>query len=172
MGLKKEKAYAYLDLVAVSIAADIVSLTGENRVLAYFGLKKINKKPSIGIYALFKSAGIKENEDPKSKLLFEREINVNDLVFLLGPRINAAGRIESATDSVRLLISNNFDYAEKLGKQIDELNLTRRDLDSNITQEANEMIDGNMAANNKKTTVVFKESWHKGVIGIVASRLS
>jgi len=171
MGLKKEKAYSYLDLVAVSIAADIVSLTGENRVLAYFGLKKINRKPSIGIYALFKSAGLKENEDPKSKLLFEREININDLVFVLGPRINAAGRIESATDSVRLLISNNFDYAEKLGKQIDELNLTRRDLDSNITQEANEMIDGNIAANNKKTTVVFKESWHKGVIGIVASRL-
>jgi len=171
MGLKKEKAYAYLDLVAVSIAADIVSLTGENRVLAYFGLKKINRKPSIGIYALFKSAGLKENEDPKSKLLFEREININDLVFVLGPRINAAGRIESATDSVRLLISNNFDYAEKLGKQIDELNLTRRDLDSNITQEANEMIDGNIAANNKKTTVVFKETWHKGVIGIVASRL-
>ncbi|MCB2201186.1 single-stranded-DNA-specific exonuclease RecJ [bacterium] len=171
MGLKKEKAYSYLDLVAVSIAADIVSLTGENRVLAYFGLKKINRKPSIGIYALFKSAGLKENEDPKSKLLFEREININDLVFVLGPRINAAGRIESATDSVRLLISNNFDYAEKLGKQIDELNLTRRDLDSNITQEANEMIDGNIADSSKKTTVVFKESWHKGVIGIVASRL-
>jgi single-stranded-DNA-specific exonuclease len=171
MGLKKEKAYSYLDLVAVSIAADIVSLTGENRVLAYYGLKKINRKPSIGIYALFKSAGLKENEDPKSKLLFEREININDLVFVLGPRINAAGRIESATDSVRLLISNNFDYAEKLGKQIDELNLTRRDLDSNITQEANEMIDGNIADNIKKTTVVFKETWHKGVIGIVASRL-
>lgn len=171
MGIKKEKAYAYLDLVAVSIAADIVSLTGENRVLAYFGLKKINRKPSIGIYALFRSAGLKENEDPKSKVLFEREININDLVFMLGPRINAAGRIESATDSVRLLISNNFEYAEKLGKQIDELNLTRRGLDSNITQEANDMIDGNIAANNKKTTVVFKESWHKGVIGIVASRL-
>ena len=171
MGLKKEKAYAYLDLVAVSIAADIVSLTGENRVLAHFGLKKINQKPSIGIYSLLKSAGIKENENPKSKLLFEREINVNDLVFMLGPRINAAGRIESATDSVRLLISNNFDYAEKLGKQIDELNLTRRDLDSNITKEANEMIDGNIADNDKKTTVVFKETWHKGVIGIVASRL-
>ncbi len=171
MGLKKEKAYAFLDLVAVSIAADIVSITGENRVLAYFGLKKINRKPSIGIYELFKSAGLKENADPKSKLLFEREININDLVFVLGPRINAAGRIESATDSVRLLISNNFEYAEKLGKQIDELNLTRRDLDSNITQEANDMIDGNIAANNKKTTVVFKESWHKGVIGIVASRL-
>jgi len=171
LGLKKEKAYAYLDLVAVSIAADIVSITGENRVLTYFGLKKINRKPSIGIYSLLKSAGIKEIEDPKSKLLFEREINVNDLVFLLGPRINAAGRIESATDSVRLLISNNFDYAEKLGRQIDELNLTRRDLDSNITQEANDMIDGNIADSGKKTTVVFKETWHKGVIGIVASRL-
>ncbi len=170
-GIDKKIAYSYLDLVAVSVAADIVSITGENRVLTYFGMKKINTNPCIGIHSLFKSAGVKENTDPTSKLLFEREINVNDLVFLLGPRINAAGRIEDATDSVRLLISNNVEYAEKLGKQIDELNLTRRDLDSNITKEAVSMIDNNIAANNKKAIVVFKESWHKGVIGIVASRL-
>ncbi len=170
-GIDKEIAYSYLDLVAVSVAADIVSITGENRVLTYFGLKKINTNPCIGISSLLKSAGVKENTNPASKLLFEREINVNDLVFLLGPRINAAGRIEDATDSVRLLISNNVEYAEKLGKQIDELNLTRRDLDSNITQEAVSMINNNITANNKKAIVVFKESWHKGVIGIVASRL-
>ncbi len=169
-GIGKEIAYDYLDLVAVSIAADIVSITGENRVLAYFGLKKINTNPSIGIYSLLKSAGIKENNDPNNELLWEREININDLVFLLGPRINAAGRIESATDSVRLLISNNIEYAEKLGRQIDDLNLTRRDLDSHITQEAVNMIN-NITVNNKKTTVIYKESWHKGVIGIVASRL-
>jgi len=170
-GIDKKIAYSYLDLVAVSVAADIVSITGENRVLTYFGMKKINTNPCIGIHSLFKSAGVKENADPTSKLLFEYEINVNDLVFLLGPRINAAGRIKDATDSVRLLISNNVEYAEKLGKQIDELNLTRRDLDSNITKEAVSMIDNNIAANNKKAIVVFKESWHKGVIGIVASRL-
>lgn len=170
-GIDKEVAYSYLDLVAVSVAADIVSITGENRVLTYFGMKKLNTNPCIGIHSLLKSAGVKENTDPTSKLLFEREINVNDLVFLLGPRINAAGRIEDATDSVRLLISNNVEYAEKLGKQIDELNLTRRDLDSNITKEAVSMIDNNIAANNKKAIVVFKETWHKGVIGIVASRL-
>lgn len=170
-GIDKEIAYSYLDLVAVSVAADIVSITGENRVLTYFGLKKINTNPCIGISSLLKSAGVKENTNPANKLLFEREINVNDLVFLLGPRINAAGRIEDATDSVRLLISNNVEYAEKLGKQIDELNLTRRDLDSNITQEAVSMINNNITANNKKAIVVFKESWHKGVIGIVASRI-
>jgi len=170
-GIDKEVAYSYLDLVAVSVAADIVSITGENRILTYFGLKKINTDACIGILSLLKSAGVKENFNPTSKLLFEREINVNDLVFLLGPRINAAGRIEDATDSVRLLISNNVEYAEKLGKQIDELNLTRRDLDSNITQEAVSMIDNNTTTNNKKAIVVYKESWHKGVIGIVASRL-
>ncbi|RLD32270.1 MAG: single-stranded-DNA-specific exonuclease RecJ [Bacteroidetes bacterium] len=169
-GIGKEIAYEYLDLVAVSIAADIVAITGENRVLAYYGLKKINTNPSIGIYALLKSAGIKENTNPASKLLWEREINVNDLVFLLGPRINAAGRIESATDSVRLLISNNMEYADKLGRQIDDLNLTRRDLDSHITHEAVNMIK-DISVNNKKATIVYKESWHKGVIGIVASRL-
>ena len=170
-GIDKEIAYSYLDLVAVSVAADIVSITGENRILTYFGLKKINTDPCIGILSLLKSAGVKENFNPTSNLLFEREINVNDLVFLLGPRINAAGRIEDATDSVRLLISNNVEYAEKLGKQIDELNLTRRDLDSNITQEAVGMIDNNTTTNSKKAIVVYKESWHKGVIGIVASRL-
>jgi single-stranded-DNA-specific exonuclease len=170
IGTDKEKAFDYLDLVAVSIAADIVSITGENRILSYYGLKKLNTNPSIGIYSLLLSAGLKENEDPSANLRFERELNVNDLVFMLGPRINAAGRIESATDSVRLLISNKLEYAEKLGRQIDDLNLTRRDLDSTITQEAVSIIN-NEGINTKKATIVYKESWHKGVIGIVASRL-
>ncbi len=167
--LPLERVYAGLDLVAVSIAADIVPIVGENRVMAYYGLKEINDNPSIGIYALLKSAGLEE--DLKSDFFFERELNINDLVFLLGPRINAAGRIESATDSVRLLISNNPDYAEKLGQQINELNDTRRDLDTNITQEAIGMLHNLSRFEGKKTTVVYKEDWHKGVIGIVASRL-
>ena len=92
------------------------------------------------------------------------------MVFVLGPRINAAGRIEDATDSVKLLISNNDEYAIKLGTQINELNATRRDLDSNITAEAVGMLTDNVVLNKKKTTVVYRDSWHKGVIGIVASR--
>jgi single-stranded-DNA-specific exonuclease len=170
IGTGKETAHDYLDLVAVSIAADIVSITGENRILTYYGLKKLNTNPSIGIYSLLISAGVKENKDPAGELRFDREINVNDLVFMLGPRINAAGRIESATESVRLLISSKLEYAEKLGRQIDDLNLTRRDLDSHITQEAVNIIN-NEGINSKKATIVYKESWHKGVIGIVASRL-
>lgn len=163
------KVFSGLDLVAISIAADIVPIIGENRVLAYYGLKQINENPRIGICSLLKSAGLEE--DLKSEFFFDRELGINDLVFLLGPRINAAGRIESATDSVRLLISNNEEYAEKLGQQIDHLNDTRRDLDATITQEAIDMLSNMPRFEGKKTTVVYKEDWHKGVIGIVASRL-
>ena len=102
---------------------------------------------------------------------FDREISITDLVFLVGPRINAAGRIEHATDSVKLLISKEKEYAEKLGGLINEMNLTRRDLDSTITNEAIEQLKANDDLETKKTTVVYREDWHKGVIGIVASRL-
>ena len=171
MKIPEEKVFSGIDLVAISNAADIVPLTGENRVLTYFGLKKLNKDPRIGINSILKSVGMNKKEEAVDGLIYNREILVNDLVFLLGPRINAAGRIESATDSVRLLISNNESYAEKLGAAINELNTTRRDLDSNITREAIEMLQDPSADSNKKTTVVYNENWHKGVIGIVASRL-
>lgn len=167
--IPEEKVFELIDLVAVSIAADIVPMVGENRVLAYYGLKKINSNPRSGICSIFKSAGILPVKD--SKYYFNKEITVNELVFSLGPRINAAGRIQDATDSVRLLISTNTEYAEKLGAQIDQLNSTRRDLDTNITKEAIEQIEHNLINNNKKTTVVYNPEWHKGVIGIVASRL-
>ncbi len=160
-----------VDLVAVSIAADIVPITGENRVLAYYGLKRLNKNPRPGILTLLKSAGVKENTDPDSDNYFEKEITISDLVFLLGPRINAAGRIESATDSVKLLISKDLDYAEKLGVQINNMNSYRRDLDRDITKEAIERISSSEELLKKKTTVLFNPDWHKGVIGIVASRL-
>lgn len=170
-GMKKERAFASLDLVAISIAADIVPISGENRILAYYGLKQLNKNPRVGVQSLLKSAGVDEQNNFGIEGFFTREITISDIVFLLGPRINAAGRIESATDSVKLLISNNLVYAEKLGKQINELNTTRRDLDTNITQEAIEILNTEIIVNNMKSTVVYREHWHKGVIGIVASRL-
>ncbi|MBU3927278.1 MAG: single-stranded-DNA-specific exonuclease RecJ [Bacteroidetes bacterium] len=170
-GISKERSFACLDLVAISIAADIVPIIGENRILAYYGLKQLNKNPRVGIQSLLKSAGVDEQNNFDNEGFFNREITISDIVFLLGPRINAAGRIESATDSVKLLISNNMDYAEKLGKQINELNTTRRDLDTNITQEAMEILNSDIIKFQKKSTVVYSEHWHKGVIGIVASRL-
>ena len=170
-GISKERSFACLDLVAISIAADIVPIIGENRILAYYGLKQLNKNPRVGIQSLLKSAGVDEQNNFEIEGFFDREITISDIVFLLGPRINAAGRIESATDSVKLLISNNMVYAEKLGKQINELNTTRRDLDTNITQEAIEILHSDIIKNQRKSTVVYREHWHKGVIGIVASRL-
>lgn len=169
--LSVEKIYTCLDLVAISIAADVVSMEGENRILSYYGLQNLNKKPRIGVMSLLKSAGVDKKTSLGSEFYFKRRITISDLVFLLGPRINAAGRIDSATDSVRLLISNNTDYAFKLGKQINSLNNTRRELDSNITREALKMLDDDIDIDNKKATVVYREDWHKGVVGIVASRL-
>ena len=138
--------------------------------MAYYGLKMINEKPRVGIDSLLVSAGVQRGKE-EGGLYYDRKININDLVFMVGPRINAAGRIESATESVKLLISNVKEYAEKLGMEINKLNLTRRDLDSNITGEAIEMITSDEKLRNRKTTVIYREDWHKGVIGIVASRL-
>jgi single-stranded-DNA-specific exonuclease len=168
--ISMDKVYAELDLVAISIAADIVPITDENRVLAYFGLKKLNTNPRVGVHSLLLSSGVQKNEKDGDNY-YEREINISDLVFMVGPRINAAGRIDKATDSVKLLISHVQEYAEKLGGQINELNLTRRDLDSNITNEAIGLLNNDERLQNRRTTVVYRDYWHKGVIGIVASRL-
>ncbi len=170
-GASVDKIYCYLDLVAISIAADVVSMTGENRTLSYYGLKNLNKTPRIGVKYMLKSAGVDKKVSLGSEHFFKKIITVSDLVFLLGPRINAAGRIDSATDSVRLLISNNTEYAEKLGKQINDLNTTRRELDSNITKDALQILNEDIDIGNKKATIVYRENWHKGVVGIVASRL-
>ncbi len=171
LGTPVEKIYSCLDLVAISIAADVVPIVGENRTLSYYGLKNLNKSPRIGVRSLLKSAGVDKKSGLGGDQYFKKRITVSDLVFLLGPRINAAGRIDSAIDSVRLLISNNIEYAAKLGKQINDLNTTRRELDSNITKEALQMLDDDIDIDNKKATVVYREDWHKGVVGIVASRL-
>ena len=151
--------HKFLDLVAISIAADIVSLTGENRVMAHVGLEIINKAPRPGIKALLAFNQLKT------------AVTINTLVFILGPRINAAGRIEHGSKAVELLISENEEEADKFAKAINETNSQRRDLDLGNTTEAYELLENDILTTSKKSTVLFNENWHKGVIGIVASRL-
>ena len=177
LGRPIEEVYELLDYVAVSIAADIVPITGENRILAFFGLKLLNKKPRPGIEAVLGHANIHRKEEYSSSEMekqnvLERELTISDLVFLIGPRINAAGRLEKANDSVRLLIATNQNHAEKLAASINDLNVKRREFDNAITEEALSMIDADEKMRNAKSTVIFNENWHKGVIGIVASRLT
>jgi single-stranded-DNA-specific exonuclease len=170
-----EQVYDLLDLLAVSIAADIVPITGENRVLAYFGLKRLNKDPRPGIEAILQHANIyRRDEDhlEEDDNVLTRELTISDLVFLIGPRINAAGRIDKAADSVRLLIAEKKEHAEKLAASINDLNDMRREFDNRITEEALDMIAEDPMLRDAKSTVVFNEHWHKGVIGIVASRLT
>ncbi|MBN7814779.1 single-stranded-DNA-specific exonuclease RecJ [Algoriphagus pacificus] len=157
-GIDESALYSYLDLLVVSIAADIVPITGENRILAYYGLDRINNTPRPGLKALMLSAKI------------EKEIGISDIVFKIGPRINASGRLEHAKASVELLISTDLDLAIERAKLVDEVNTTRRNFDENITKEAFEMIAEREESNSWNSTVLFKEDWHKGVIGIVASR--
>jgi single-stranded-DNA-specific exonuclease len=170
-----EQVYDLLDFLAVSIAADIVPITGENRVLAYFGLKQLNKKPRPGIEAILQHANIyRRDEDQlaEDENVLTRELTISDLVFLIGPRINAAGRIAKASDSVRLLIADKKEHAEKLAASINDLNDERREFDNRITEEALDMIAADPELHDAKSTVVFNAKWHRGVIGIVASRLT
>jgi single-stranded-DNA-specific exonuclease len=173
-GIPFENLVKYLDLVVVSIASDIVKITGENRILAYYGLKLINTDPRPGIEAILKFSGINRLEKSvieETENIFSKNLTISDLVFLVGPRINAAGRIESAKNSVKLLIAETLTDAEFLAERINDFNNERKDLDAQTTQEALEMINKNEELKNAKSTIVFNEFWHKGVIGIVASRL-
>ena len=156
--ISDEKLYAYLDLVVVSIAADIVPITGENRVLAYFGLKELNANPRLGLNMLIpkESAG---------------NVNISKIVFAIAPKINAAGRIKHATDAVKLLISENEMTARSYVSDINALNTKRKDLDAEITNSALSQIRDNQEEDTY-STVVYNPEWHKGVIGIVASRLT
>ena len=144
----------YLDLLTISIGADIVPMTGENRVFAFYGLNQISLNSRAGLKALM-------NERIKSK-----ELSMSDIVFSIAPKINAAGRIAHAKKSVEILVEQDYDKAKIIAMEIEKTNQTRKDLDQKTTKEALEMIDV-----NKKSTVVFSSKWHKGVIGIVASRL-
>jgi len=158
--LSFETLWSSLDLVAVSIASDIVQITGENRILAHFGLKQLNEAPRMGLKALIDNSG-----------LDTKEIGISDIVFKIGPQINAAGRIESGKSSVKLLIEEDKEFAQQLSVKIKEHNETRKELDRNITEEALSMIKSSSELQQKKSTVLYSEDWHKGVIGIVASRL-
>ena len=152
-----EDLVPYLDLVATAIAADIVPITGENRVLAYFGLQVINADPRPGIKALVHQV--------KKKTL-----DITDVVFIISPRINAAGRIKHGNHAVELLTEFNFEQAQQFASEIEQYNSDRKDLDKQITKEAFQQIIQNQEE-ERFSTVVFQEDWHKGVIGIVASRL-
>lgn len=162
----------YLDLVVISIAADIVPITGENRILAYHGLKLINTKPRKGIEAILSYTPVRQSDKLYNPVYFTRELNVNDMVFLIGPRINAAGRIGDARNSVELLICDDAEYAVELGKQIDSYNKERREKDMQAFDESLEMIAGSEELQQAMATVVYHPDWSQGVLGIVASRLT
>lgn len=166
-----EPLLEYLDLVAISIAADVVPLMDENRVLAYYGLKKINRQPRAGLEAILSYANVKHEERTSDKLYFNRELTLSDLVFLIGPRINAAGRMESGRLSVELLKAKKMADAVDVAAKIEEHNKDRKQKDKEITKQAFEQLKNDESQIGKKTTVVFNTDWHKGVIGIVASRL-
>jgi len=150
-----------LDLVALSIASDIVPITGENRILAFFGLKQINSNPCIGLKGILDVCG-----------LADKEITISDIVFKIGPRINASGRMKLASEAVQLLVSRDHAFAKEKSDTINEYNNDRKDLDKNITDEAIAIIAGDARYKERRSIVVYKSDWHKGVIGIVASRLS
>ena len=158
-GIPFGKIAGYLDLVAVSIASDIVPLTGENRVLTYFGLKQLNDSPRTGLKEIIREAEVC------------RALTVEDVVFKIGPRINAAGRMEAGSKAVELLVSSDIKLATEISKEINNFNIERRTVDRSITTEAMRMISEDQRTVNAKTTVLFNPSWKKGVIGIVASRL-
>ncbi len=161
-GIPQNDLEGMLDLVAVSIAADIVPMTGENRVMAYFGLRRINANPNLGLRAIIRICG-----------LGGKEISIADVIFKIGPRINASGRMQSGREAVELLVSRDFNAALRRARNIDQYNKDRKELDKRITDEANAILakdPGTVAG--KKSIVIFNKDWHKGIIGIVASRIT
>lgn len=161
-GLGMADLEAMLDLVAVSIAADIVPMVDENRIMTYFGLKRLNSNPNMGLRAIIRICG-----------LINREITISDVIFKIGPRINASGRMQSGKEAVDLLVSRDMTEAYQLAKEIDRYNQDRKELDKQITEEANAILEerGEMDS-DKKSIVIYNKDWHQGIIGIVASRLT
>lgn len=160
-GIEFSQLIPYLDLVAVSIASDIVPIMGENRILAYHGLRQLNHNPSTGLRAIIEVCGLKD-----------KEIKINDIIFKIGPRINASGRIQTGKEAVDLLTEKNYTKALELSNQINEYNEARKDLDKSMTEEANRIVDNLEGLADKRSIVLYNEDWHRGVIGIVASRLT
>ena len=150
-----------LELLAMSIASDIVSLTGENRVLAYFGINQINTRPSVGLQGLLKMTDLEG-----------KQVNISDLVYRIGPRLNACGRIKSGRAAVELLISNDATVATEIAQTIEAFNSERKERDEKITQEALQQLEADPEHPNKHTNVAYGANWHRGVLGIVASRLT
>jgi single-stranded-DNA-specific exonuclease len=157
--LPDDKAFQYLDLVATAIAADIVSVSGENRILAYYGLKKANSHPNFGIKALGFLSG------------HQKELHINNLVFIIAPRVNAAGRMDDARKAVLMFVAESYEEALHWAEQLHADNTNRREADSTITEEALSLIQNNEVLLNRRSTVLFQPHWHKGVVGIVASSL-
>lgn len=151
-----------LDLVAVSIAADIVPMIGENRILAYYGLRRLNSNPNMGLRSIIKICG-----------LANKELTISDVIFKIGPRINASGRMQSGMEAVALLVTKDSSDAYRKAKEIDQYNKDRKELDKRITEEANAILEhrGEIVS-SKKPIVIYNKDWHKGIIGIVASRLT
>lgn len=173
VGFKLMQAFAYnngiefcqliplLDLCAISIASDIVPIMGENRILAYQGLRQLNQNPSTGVKALIDICG-----------LTDKELTLNDIIFKIGPRINASGRMQNGREAVSLLIEKDNSKARAMASQINEYNEQRKDLDKSMTEEANAIVESLVHEHDRKSIVIYNEEWHKGVIGIVASRLT
>ena len=161
-GIAYNDLESMLDLVAVSIAADIVPMVDENRIMAYHGLKRLNSNPNMGLRAIIKICQ-----------LTNREITISDVIFKIGPRLNASGRMQSGREAVELLVARDVADAYEKGKNIDQYNKDRKELDKRITEEANTILEarGEMHS-DKKSIVIYNKDWHKGIIGIVASRLT
>lgn len=160
-GIPFTRLIPLLDLCAVSIAADLVPVEEENRILAYHGLKQLNSNPSIGLKAIINICG-----------LAEREISMSDIVFKMGPRINASGRMENGKESVDLLIEKDLAAATAKAQHIDEYNEMRRDIDKQMTEEANKIVEKIDSQSHQVGIVLYDENWKKGVIGVVASRVT
>ena len=159
LGLPDEEYNCYLDLVVTAIGADIVPITGENRILAYYGLEKMNSNPLAGIKALIELSGV------------QKKFSINNVVFIIAPRVNAAGRMDDARKAVLMFIEDDYTKAKEYAEMLHSDNTDRKEADTNITEEALAIIEADENMVNRKTTVVFKSHWHKGVVGIVASRL-
>lgn len=160
-GIDESSLYPLLDFVALSIASDIVPIIGENRILAYHGLKRLNEKPSHGLKGIINICGLQN-----------KQINTSDIVFKIGPRINASGRMEQGKEAVDLLLSTDFEAAKERSKNINQYNEERKALDKTITEEANEILSKKENFEEQKSIVIYNRSWKRGIIGIVASRLT
>lgn len=160
-GIDFASLYPLLEFVAVSIAADLVPIVGENRIMAYYGLKQLNNNPSIGIRSIINSCSLNE-----------REISLSDVIFKIGPRLNASGRMQCGKEAVDLLISKDMQQAKDICESLNGYNDMRRELDKNVTEEANSILENCKNLESRKAIVIYNDRWHKGVIGIVASRLT